>query len=236
MPASGEAPAIPVPRRSKQGARILKPGKTVTATVRSEKKAKLGRNKVSAFQKRSTSQAKAIMDLLTKVTKFREQMDRTLFCTIFVRTLHDRLPPSELRRILAALRAQGIIPAGKEEKRPRRRGRPPKRKSSKKSSRLQTPEPLNLAWSSSGGPRRSPRLSPRTPVLASALMDLTRAFAEQAAGTTSEGFQIPKSPIVRTGGKRPQRPPPLPLPNLELGTTTQLVSGFAMRREYVVLR
>ena len=119
-----------------------------------------------------------------RVSSLKQQIDHQSFQKILANTLSEKLRPADLRRMLNELN-QALGLTG-----PPRRGfggglRPP---------------PLNSNWANlshnAGLLRRSPRLSPRTPVLASALVNLTKQFALGG----SDGFQVPESP--RGHGKK----------------------------------
>ncbi|GAB5364031.1 hypothetical protein AAMO2058_000934700 [Amorphochlora amoebiformis] len=204
--ASAKFPAIPVPRRGSRTISLRnRKGKGGNFQPKIYKK-----GMPSAFSNPTTSQARSIIDLMDRVSELRQRIDRKSFLKIFARTLKDRLNSSDYQRVARMLRAQGIRLPGIS----RRRSKGgkivnPGLKIKFKQNKLTIPTP-----------RRSPRLSPRTPVLANALVNLGKQFS-------SDGFQIPASPglavhtdIASSKSKSMRRPPPIPVPLLELGRRT----------------
>lgn len=216
MPSSSRglsSPQIPIPCRSKTGLGMINPEpewKSASGTV-----ASLFGHKGSAFRTQAGVSTNAIVQLISRVKSLREKMEPNLFRSVFVKTLSERLSPQDLKRMLQCLQQEGLKVS--LESKMATRGRP---------GSLTVPNSED--WATGSGPRRSQRLSPRTPVLASALVNLTKQFSRTAASTNGE-FQIPQSPAnssrsVNKGSNasttqiiQMKRPPPLGIPSLSLG-------------------
>mmetsp|Transcript_15018 Transcript_15018/g.18017 ORF Transcript_15018/g.18017 Transcript_15018/m.18017 type:complete len:350 (+) Transcript_15018:125-1174(+) len=186
------------------------------------------RRKVSSPMEQSTSQAITVFNLISRVSILRKKIDAKQFRDIFIRILCERLSPRDLQMVLESLNSQIAAPRA-PSRRTKYRSKTSRRNLRTIKGKIKSdsrPAALNVNWPSQKAPRRSPRLSPRTPTLVSALVNLTRQFdfpednKEHAEG--GKEFQVPE------GKKTMKRPPPLPVPVMSLGGSDG--RAFTLRR------
>lgn len=201
---AGPGPAIPIPRRTPR-----KPGSAGAAALRgmapqgaAAAPAPSRTRDSSPFQKYSASQSHHIAALVARVETLRAQIDPEEFRRVFIETLKHGLNPDDLGPMLDMLHSTyGLTVAAPSPSTPK----PRKRRGKKTQLKLDVPnpdEPNRL--------RRSPRLSPGTPVLVDALVNLTRQFPlsppespmTASPSASGRGFLMPTSPRLRQGGRQ----------------------------------